>query len=53
MDKLGDPSKVKKCVVTVPAYFNAEQREITRRACRLADLECVKILDEPTAAALA
>ena len=46
-------TEVRKCVVCVPAYFNDFQRRATIDACRLADLECVKILNEPTAAAIA
>jgi molecular chaperone DnaK len=44
--------KVKKAVVTVPAYFNDSQRQATREAGALAGLEVVRILNEPTAAAL-
>jgi molecular chaperone DnaK len=45
--------KVKRAVITVPAYFNDAQRSATRRAGELAGLEVVRILSEPTAAALA
>ena len=45
--------EVTKCVVTVPAYFNDTQRRATEEACEIAGLECVKILNEPTAAAIA
>ncbi len=48
---LGVP--VKKAVVTVPAYFDDAQRQATRDAGRLAGLEVVRIVNEPTAAALA
>lgn len=48
---LGQP--VKKAVITVPAYFNDSQRQATRTAGRLAGLEVLRILNEPTAAALA
>ncbi|MCB1275161.1 MAG: Hsp70 family protein [Prosthecobacter sp.] len=44
---------VSKAVITVPAYFNDAQRTATKRAGELADLEVVRILSEPTAAALA
>ncbi|MEM1355418.1 MAG: Hsp70 family protein [Planctomycetota bacterium] len=44
---------VKKAVVTVPAYFDDAQRQATRDAGRLAGLEVVRIVNEPTAAALA
>mgnify|MGYP001417497585 CR=1 FL=1 len=48
---LGVP--VRKAVVTVPAYFDDAQRQATRDAGRLAGLEVVRIVNEPTAAALA
>ncbi|MSQ95397.1 MAG: heat-shock protein Hsp70 [Gemmataceae bacterium] len=48
--KLGQP--VKKAVITVPAYFNDDQRNATREAGELAGLEVVRILNEPTAASL-
>ncbi len=48
---LGQP--VKKAVVTVPAYFNDNQRQATKDAGRIAGLEILRILNEPTAAALA
>lgn len=44
---------VEKAVVTVPAYFNDAQRNATKKAGELAGLEVVRILNEPTAAALA
>jgi molecular chaperone DnaK len=44
---------VSKAVITVPAYFTDAQRHATREAGRLADLEVVRIINEPTAAALA
>ncbi len=46
-------SEITKAVVTVPAYFNDAQRADTKRAAELAGLEVVRILNEPTAAALA
>ncbi len=49
--RLGQP--VTKAVVTVPAYFNDNQRQATKDACRIAGLEALRILNEPTAAALA
>ena len=52
LDKLKESFTVKKCVVTVPAYFNDEQRAATVEACDIAGLECVATLEEPTAAAL-
>ena len=44
---------VSKAVVTVPAYFNDEQRQATKDAGRIAGLEVERIINEPTAAALA
>ncbi|MBM7115165.1 molecular chaperone DnaK [Archangium primigenium] len=44
---------VKKAVITVPAYFNDNQRQATKDAGRIAGLEVLRILNEPTAAALA
>jgi molecular chaperone DnaK len=48
---LGEP--VKKAVITVPAYFNDNQRQATKDAGVIAGLEVVRIINEPTAAALA
>jgi len=48
---LGD--KVEKAVITVPAYFNDNQRQATKDAGTIAGLEVVRIINEPTAAALA
>jgi molecular chaperone DnaK (HSP70) len=45
--------EVRRAVVTVPAYFDDAQRQATRDAGRLAGLEVVRIVNEPTAAALA
>jgi len=45
--------KVTKAVITVPAYFNDAQRTATRDAGRIAGLEVLRIINEPTAAALA
>jgi molecular chaperone DnaK len=45
--------KVEKAVVTVPAYFNDAQRQATKDAGKIAGLEVLRILNEPTAAALA
>jgi molecular chaperone DnaK (HSP70) len=44
---------VKKAVITVPAYFSDAQRQATREAGEIAGLEVVRIINEPTAAALA
>lgn len=48
---LGQP--VEKAVITVPAYFNDNQRQATKDAGKIAGLEVVRLLNEPTAAALA
>jgi molecular chaperone DnaK len=48
---LGEP--VDKAVVTVPAYFDDNQRSATKDACRIAGLEVARLVNEPTAAALA
>ena len=50
-DYLGD--KVTKAVITVPAYFNDAQRQATKDAGKIAGLEVERIVNEPTAAALA
>ena len=50
-DYLG--SKVEKAVITVPAYFNDAQRQATKDAGKIAGLEVLRIVNEPTAAALA
>ena len=44
---------VKEIVVTVPAYFNDSQRQSVKDACVIAGLDCKRIINEPTAAALA
>ncbi len=46
-------AKVSKAVITVPAYFNDAQRQATKDAGRIAGLEVMRIINEPTAAALA
>ncbi len=48
---LGEP--VKKAVITVPAYFNDNQRTATKDAGRIAGLEVVRLVNEPTAASMA
>ncbi|HVH07375.1 MAG TPA: Hsp70 family protein, partial [Myxococcota bacterium] len=48
---LGEP--VQDAVITVPAYFNDAQRQCTKDAGRIAGLEVLRIINEPTAAALA
>src|SRR5438477_7876019 len=45
--------KVTKAVITVPAYFNDSQRQATKDAGQIAGLEVMRIINEPTAAALA
>ena len=45
-------SKIEKAVITVPAYFNNDQREATKVAGKIAGLDVVRIINEPTAAAL-
>jgi molecular chaperone HscA len=50
-DALGEPPGG--CVITVPAYFDDAQRQATKDAGRLAGLEVLRLLNEPTAAALA
>src|SRR6202035_4900092 len=45
--------KITEAVITVPAYFNDAQRQATRDAGRIAGLEVLRIINEPTAAALA
>ena len=50
-DFLGEP--VTEAVITVPAYFNDAQRQATKDAGRIAGLEVKRIINEPTAAALA
>ena len=50
-DFLGEP--IQQAVVTVPAYFNDNQRNATKDAARIAGLEVVRLVNEPTAASLA
>ena len=50
-DYLGE--EVKECVVTVPAYFNDVQRNATKDAAEIAGMKCLRIINEPTAAAIA
>lgn len=44
---------VKNCVVTVPAYFNDSNRQSTKDACRIAGLNCIRVINEPTSSCLA
>ncbi|XP_062023025.1 heat shock cognate 70 kDa protein-like [Rosa rugosa] len=46
-------SSVKNAVITVPAYFNDAQRQATKNAAEMADLNVIRIINEPTAAAIA
>ncbi|MEZ5047610.1 MAG: Fe-S protein assembly chaperone HscA [Chitinophagaceae bacterium] len=46
-------ASISKCVITVPAYFNDTQRQATRDAGKLAGLDVLRIINEPTAASLA
>ncbi len=50
-DYLGHP--VEQAVITVPAYFNDSQRQATKDAGKIAGIEVLRIVNEPTAAALA
>lgn len=50
-DYLG--TSISRVVITVPAYFNDSQRQATKDAATIASLDCVRIINEPTAAALA
>ncbi|HQP39356.1 MAG TPA: Hsp70 family protein, partial [Polyangiaceae bacterium] len=50
-DYLGEP--VSKAVITVPAYFNDNQRQATKDGGQIAGLDVIRIINEPTAAALA
>ena len=50
-DYLGEPCE--KAIITVPAYFNDAQRQATKDAGKIAGLDVVRIINEPTAAALA
>jgi len=45
--------QINKAIITIPAYFNESQRQATKDAATIAGLECVRMLNEPTAAALA
>jgi heat shock 70kDa protein 1/2/6/8 len=50
---LSDKGEVKKAVITVPAYFNDAQRQATKDAGAISGLEVLRIINEPTAAAIA
>ena len=51
--QLAAHEQVSRAVITVPAYFNDSQRQATKDAGRIAGLEVLRIINEPTAAALA
>ena len=53
VDQWAARPEVEQAIVTVPAYFNDSQRQATKDAGRLAGLEVLRIINEPTAAALA
>ena len=44
---------IEKAVVTVPAFFNTTQKQATIDACELAGLKCLRLISEPTSAAIA
>jgi len=50
---LGNDKEVTRAVVTVPAYFNDSQRQATKDAAAIAGLDCLRVINEPTAAAIA
>jgi len=50
---LGADKEVTRAVVTVPAYFNDSQRQATKDAAAIAGLDCLRVINEPTAAAIA
>lgn len=45
--------QIQQCVITVPAYFDNKQRLMTKKAAKLANLDVIRIINEPTAAAIA
>ena len=44
--------RIRKIVITVPAYFNNSQRELTKQAAEAIGLKVIRVINEPTAAAL-
>jgi len=50
--RFDDGTKLTKAVITVPAYFNSYQRTATQKAAKDAGLHVLKIINEPTAAAI-
>ena len=53
IDKNGEGIKITKAIITVPAHFTNEQKEAVKSAAKLAGIEIPRIINEPTAAALA
>jgi molecular chaperone HscA len=53
IETMGENAKLIGAVITVPAYFDEAQRQATKDAAKLADLEVLRLINEPTAAALA
>ena len=51
--ELYENNKIKKVIITVPAYFNNNQRKETIKAAELSGLEIIKIINEPTVVAIA
>ena len=51
-DKLNMKGKIRNAVITVPAYFNDSQKSATKNAAAIAGLNCIRIINEPTAACL-
>ena len=51
--KIGKDIKIKRAVITVPAYFNQNQREATEQAAQIINLKIERMINEPTAASLA
>ena len=51
-EKIGKEIKIKKAIITVPANFNQKQREATKQAAQIIDLEVIKMINEPTTASL-
>ena len=51
--KIGKTIKINKAVITVPAYFNQEQRESTKQSAEIIGLQVVRMINEPTSASLA
>ena len=52
-EEFGPNAVIEKAVITVPAYFNNSQKQATMDACKIAGLKCMRIINEPVAAAIA